>query len=168
MQATAVKNNVFVTPDQLLEHWQGHRHLTRKTIEAFPDDKLFTYSIGGMRPFADLAHELSTLAIIGVHGTATGEWKELADLYAGNTQPATKADLLQFWDDVTAFINENWEKIPASRWQETDKAMGQYEMPVYGAMFYWIENENHHRGQGFVYLRSLGIQPPFFWDRGQF
>ena len=43
------------TPQQLLTHWQGHRGLTRKMIEAFPDDKLFTYSIGGMRPFSELA-----------------------------------------------------------------------------------------------------------------
>ncbi|MGZ5248500.1 MAG: DinB family protein [Flavitalea sp.] len=32
-------------------------------------------------------------------------------------------------------------------------------------MFYFIDNEIHHRGQGYVYLRSLGIEPPFFWDR---
>ena len=30
---------------------------------------------------------------------------------------------------------------------------------------YFIDNEIHHRAQGFVYLRALGIEPPFFWDR---
>ena len=35
----------------LLEHWQGHRRLTRRVIEAFPEDKLFSYSFGGMRPY---------------------------------------------------------------------------------------------------------------------
>lgn len=168
MQTAAIKSNVFVTPAQLLDHWQGHRRLTRKMIEAFPDDKLFTFSIGGMRPFADLAHELAQLAIVGLHGIATGEWKELADLYEGDTRPANKAALLQFWDDVTDFLNDNWSKVEPGRWQETDKILGQYEMPVYGGLFYWIDNENHHRGQGYVYLRALGIEPPFFWDRGQF
>ncbi|MEJ6979249.1 DinB family protein [Pedobacter sp. P351] len=28
-----------------------------------------------------------------------------------------------------------------------------------------IDNEIHHRGQAYVYLRSLGITPPFFWER---
>ena len=30
---------------------------------------------------------------------------------------------------------------------------------------YAIDNEIHHRGQGFVYLRALGIEPPHFWER---
>ncbi len=47
-----------------------------------------------------------------------------------HTQPATKADSLQFWDDVTAFINENWEKYQPAAGEETDKAMGQYESTV--------------------------------------
>ena len=41
----------FITPDALLAQWQGHRRLTRRVIEAFPDDKLFTFSVAGMRPF---------------------------------------------------------------------------------------------------------------------
>ncbi|MEX6688230.1 DinB family protein [Danxiaibacter flavus] len=41
----------------------------------------------------------------------------------------------------------------------------QYEGPAYSSLLYFIDNEIHHRAQGYVYLRSLGIQPPFFWDR---
>ena len=29
----------FISPDALLSHWQGHRRLTRRVIDAFPDDK---------------------------------------------------------------------------------------------------------------------------------
>ena len=43
------KVSPVITAEQLLEHWQGHRRLTRRAIEAFPEDKLFSYSIGGMR-----------------------------------------------------------------------------------------------------------------------
>ncbi|NIX38084.1 MAG: damage-inducible protein DinB, partial [Gemmatimonadetes bacterium] len=39
----------FISPDALLDHWQGHRRLTRRVIEAFPDDQLFTHALGGMR-----------------------------------------------------------------------------------------------------------------------
>jgi hypothetical protein len=35
----------IMSSQQLLEHWQGHRALTRRVIDAFPDDKLFTYSV---------------------------------------------------------------------------------------------------------------------------
>ena len=30
---------------------------------------------------------------------------------------------------------------------------------------HWIDNEIHHRGQAYVYLRALGIEPPHFWER---
>ena len=41
---------------------------------------------------------------------------------------------------------------------------GEYESTVRWSIFYFINNEIHHRGQGYVYLRSLGIEPPAFWD----
>jgi uncharacterized damage-inducible protein DinB len=36
---------------------------------------------------------------------------------------------------------------------------------VHWILLYIIDNEIHHRGQGYVYLRSLGIEPPHFWER---
>ena len=44
----------FLTTAEFLEHWQGHRNLTRKVIEAFPEKELFEFSIGGMRSFAEV------------------------------------------------------------------------------------------------------------------
>ena len=29
---------------------------------------------------------------------------------------------------------------------------------IYGLLLYWIDNEIHHRGQAYVYLRALGIE----------
>ena len=156
---------VIITPAQMLAHWQGHRRVTRRVIEAFPEDQLFNYSIGGMRPFSELALELIRLTYVGIYGMATTEWKELEELYAGDTQPKTKEGILQFWDEATGYLNEYWAKIKPGRWQEIDAALGQYEGPVYSSTLYWLDNENHHRGQGYVYLRSLGIEPPYFWDR---
>ena len=72
MTATQPITDNIVSSDALLAHWQGHRGLTRKTIEAFPEDKLFTYSVGGMRPFAELVSEFLGMTIPGVAGIATG------------------------------------------------------------------------------------------------
>ena len=65
---------MFITPGALLSHWQGHRRVTRRVIDAFPDDKLFTFSIGGMRPFGALAMEMLTMAVPMVKGAISGEW----------------------------------------------------------------------------------------------
>lgn len=156
---------VVITPEAMLEHWQGHRRLTRRVIEKFPEDKLFDYAIGGMRPFAALAGEMMGMALPGIHGIVSGKWETYTSFSDLASSPKTKHELLDQWDRITEEINEQWPKIPAGRFQENDVAFGQYEGPVYWTLLYFIDNEIHHRAQGYVYLRSLGIEPPPFWER---
>jgi len=151
----------IMSSQQFLEHWQGHRALTRRVIDAFPDDKLFTYSVGGMRPFSELAMEFLGMAVPTLNGVITGKWASYASATA-----TTKAELLRMWDDATAEINTLWPKISSARFQEEDTAFGQWKMAIYELLLYVRDNEIHHRGQGYVYLRSLGIEPPHFWERG--
>ncbi|GAO41881.1 DinB family protein [Flavihumibacter petaseus] len=148
--------------DQLLKHWQGHRSLTRKVIEAFPEKDLFSFSVGGMRPFGELAVEMLDMSHPGITGIATRTWGSYGDRAEKITG---KEALLKAWDEATEHINQVWPTVPAGRMQERDVAFGQYEGPVYWTLFYFIDNEVHHRGQGYVYLRALGITPPPFWDR---
>ncbi len=157
---------VVINPGEVLRHWQGHRELTRRMIEAFPEKELYQYSIGGMRPFADLAMEMINMAAPGIKGLATNEWSKS---WAASERPVpqTKAELLALWDEATEQINVYWPQIPAHRFQEKITAFGQWEGAGNWILFYFIDNEIHHRGQGYVYLRSLGIEPPPFWDRKQ-
>ena len=67
---------------------------------------------------------------------------------------------------ISGEINRLWPNIPAARFQEVDTAFGQWKMAIYELLLYIRDNEIHHRGQGYVYLRSLGIEPPPFWERG--
>lgn len=149
-----------VTPDALLRHWQGHRRLTRRVIEAFPEDQLFTFSVAGMRPFGALALEMLSMAEPMVRGAATGEWATSWDREA-----RPKADVLRAWDEATPAIDALWAQIPAERFQETMTAFGQYTGPLHELMLYCVDNEIHHRGQGYAYLRALGVEPPPFWER---
>jgi uncharacterized damage-inducible protein DinB len=151
----------IMTSQQFLEHWQGHRALTRRVIDAFPEDKLFHYSVGGMRPFSTLAMEFIGMAVPTLKGVITGEWAQFAE-----SKATTKPELLRMWDDATAEINALFPKIPAARFQEVDTAFGQWKMAIYDLLLYIRDNEIHHRGQGYVYLRSLGIEPPPFYERG--
>lgn len=156
------------TPAQALKHWQGHRGLTRRVIDAFPEDQLFSHAIGGMRTFGELAMELNRIAAPGAHGIATAEWKELPALIGNggpDHTPTTKQGVLALWDWSTESINDSWAKLKPGRFQETDNAFGQWEGQLWWHLLYFIDNEVHHRGQGYVYLRDLGIEPPPFWDR---
>jgi uncharacterized damage-inducible protein DinB len=150
----------MLTAETLLNNWQGHRRLTRKTIEAFPEDKLFQFSVGGMRPFAEMAWEFIRMAVPIVEGVSTGKWEEYK-----TAKPSSKSELLRLWDEQTAELNEKFPKIPPHRFSEVDKAFGKWEAPGLVTIQYAIDNEIHHRGQGYVYLRALGIEPPPFWER---
>jgi uncharacterized damage-inducible protein DinB len=150
----------FISPDALLSHWQGHRRLTRRMIEAFPEDKLFSFSVGGMRPFGELVMEMLAMAEPMVRGAATGEWS-----WSDDRGPHPKKELLRRWDESTARIDELWKQIPAERFLQTLTAFGQYTGPGHDLFLYVIDNEIHHRAQGYVYLRALGVAPPPFYER---
>ncbi len=158
---------VVIHSDELLQHWQGHRRVTRRVIDAFPEHELFQFSIGGMRSCSGLALEMIGMAAAGMRGLATRKWTMVDELSYHTNAPAprTKAELLGLWDQVTEQIDTLWPQIPAGRFDEVDTAFGQYEGRVFGLFLYWIDNEIHHRGQAYVYLRAMGIEPPAFYDR---
>ena len=113
----------------------------------------------------ELALEMIGMVSAGLQGLTTRTWVTVDDVRAGAPTATTKAELLALWDATTKQIEAAWPQIPAGRFGEIDKAFGTWEGPVHALFFYWIDNEIHHRGQGYVYLRSLGIEPPAFWDR---
>ena len=95
-----------------------------------------------------------------VHGVAAGEWRR-----EPFPRPATKAELIALWDQTTAAIQAAFPTILPHRFSEVDKAFGMWEGTGIASILYAIDNEIHHRGQAYVYLRALGIAPPAFPDR---
>jgi uncharacterized damage-inducible protein DinB len=151
----------IMTTESLLKHWQGHRALTRRVIELFPEEDFFTFTIGGMRTMAQLANEFLAMEAPGLKAIVNRE--ENAYTERGNFK--TKAEYLEQWDKDSQDINQYWAQLREEDFGQSFKLFGQYEFPVIQNIFYFIDNEIHHRGQAFVYLRALGITPPFFWDR---
>jgi uncharacterized damage-inducible protein DinB len=152
--------SAFISPGALLQHWQGHRRLTRRVIDAFPEDQLFNFSVGGMRPFGVLALEMLTMAEPMVRGLLSDEWET-----SFNRDARPKAEILRLWDEATEKLNALWPQIPAERFHAEMTAFGMYPGIGHDLLLYVIDNEIHHRGQGYVYLRALGIDPPPFYER---
>jgi len=160
MSAKPAVTSTFITPDALLAHWQGHRALTRRVIDAFPSDQLYTFSIGGMRTFGEMASELLAIASPMMQGLVTGDWEEYSPEAVD-----TKDELLRLWDESTEEIADFWGQLPDDGFAKTVTAFGQFTGPVHGQILYAIDNEIHHRAQGYVYLRALGVAPPAFYER---
>jgi uncharacterized damage-inducible protein DinB len=155
-------NDTIYNTQDILEHWMGHRRLSRRTLERFPEDQLFTFRVGGMRPFGELIHEM-LLFMPTIHGVISGEWKWQTSYEGVNT----KAALLEAWDDCDAKLQAAWKGVTPERLNtvEADNFWMPDATSNIAKVQYWIDNEIHHRGQGYVYLRALGIEPPAFWER---
>lgn len=156
----SAESATFITPEALLAQWQGHRRLTRRVIDAFPDDQLFTFSIGGMRTFGELALEMITIGLPMLRGVVSGDWNA-----SSSREARPKQEILRLWDEGTEELESLWRQIPPQRFHETMTVFGQYTDALHNLILYAIDNEIHHRGQGYVYLRALGIEPPPFYER---
>ncbi len=155
-------SGTFIFGRDLLDHWQGHRKLTRKVIEVFPENDFFNFQIGGMRPFSEMVLELLAIAGPGMKEIATGEAQSFSEEI---DHQGRKEHVLALWDTATTEIDNYWNCLESNRFGEHVKLFGQYEGTVYSSILYFVDNEVHHRGQAYVYLRALGIEPPAFWDR---
>ena len=109
-----------------------------------------------------MVQELLAIAVPGIKQIVGGEAEQLNEHIE---EANSKANILSLWDKATADISNLWGQITDERFHDTILAFGQYEGTVLSSILYFIDNEIHHRAQGYVYLRSLGIEPPAFWDR---
>ena len=152
--------NEILSKNELLEYWQAQRRLTRKVIEVFPEKDLFEFSIGGMRPFSQMCAEFIAIATPSLKSIVMNKSMKFDE------KPTfkTREELLKRWDEDTLAINELFVQIPESDFQKEFVLFGEYNFQIKQHIFYFIDNEIHHRGQAYVYLRALDIQPPFFWE----
>lgn len=152
----------LLTPEALLTNLKDVRALTRNVIEAFPEKELFEFSVANLRPFSQMVEEF--LMITNYIFTETLHEKH-TPFYTEGQFPTTKAEVLALWDRATEILDREWTKVG-----DYTQPLTIYQMTFSFAQWilYFIENESHHRGQGYTYLRALGIEPPFFWARESF
>ena len=150
----------FISPQALLDHWQGHRRLTRRVIDTFPEEHLRTYSVGldaAVRRAGDGVDQ---------HGGTDGARRPDGRLDArrasiANVQTRHPAALgRKHRRDGSSVAADSAGALPGN-----DDGVRPYPGRVHDLVLYVIDNEIHHRGQGYVYLRALGIEPPPFYER---
>lgn len=152
----------LLAPEGLLRILEDNRRLTLRTIERFPEEPLFHHAVPGMRPFAELVKEIIDIEAGYMQGIATGSW----EYEGGFPGVATKAALLEACERVRAKTREWWPLLTTERLlQEDDDPWTGHRATHFERLVYTLENEIHHRGQGYVYLRQLRLEPPVFYRR---
>lgn len=109
----------------------------------------------------ELAWEIHQVSELTLNGLLTGEWVE-PDWRQGSSTDRTK--LLSDWDGLSARLDAEFPNVDLNFFAQTHR-LPWGEMTGWEAAIYTIDNEIHHRGQGYVYLRALGIEPPAFYER---
>ena len=151
----------LLTPEALLTNLKDVRALTRNVIEAFPEKELFEFNIANLRPFSAMVEEFLRV----MDYLFKERFQEQHTLFLEGAFPTTKAEVLALWDRASEILDCEWKEVG-----DYTQSLTIYQMTFSFSQWilYAIENESHHRGQGYTYLRALGIEPPFFWARQSF
>ena len=149
-----------------MDVWEDNRRLTNNVahalVEAGAMDKVL---VDGMRPFRELTLEILGMERWNVRGLAYDQWEYEAPPQMLRT--SSIAEVLEFGRSVREETRQLWPSIPFDALAKMRPAPAPYvpEGTAIGWLTYALENEIHHRGQGYVYLRLLGQEPPAFYIR---
>ena len=146
--------------DDLYKHWQGHRRLTIRTLETFPEEQLFNYYVDGMRSFGEMVGEMIGVENYTLKGILSGNWEWQQD-----DSLDSKSSLLAALKQLELESKERWSQLTLEQVEAVEKDGWGMTWANRERLLYMIENEIHHRAQGYVYLRLLGNEPPVFWER---
>ena len=141
-----------ISKEDLLKHWQGHRNLTRRVIELFPQKDFFEFSIGGMRTFAQLTSELLAIASPGLKGIVNRKVEPFSEEAEKFT---TKEQFLKKWDESTAEINDLWEQLSMEDFSDTFNLFGQYEFPIIQNILYFIGLKMANEVKFYIFIRKI-------------
>jgi uncharacterized damage-inducible protein DinB len=150
---------------EFLRQWEDNRRLTVRAAQAFPADRLFTYvPTAALRPFGTMLDEIGRIQLAYMRGLAEDRWA-----WDPEDPPAPKdaASAIAFVENAQAYTRRVWADISEETLLTARKDpffFGADKRP-YDWLVYCQENEIHHRAQGYIYLRELGVEPPPFWQR---
>lgn len=155
----------FEPKDEFLRQWEDNRALTLRVARAFPAGSLLDFApTAPLRPFAAMLDEIARIELAYVRGLAEDIWKwDPAD----PPRATDAAGAIALAEEVRAYTRRVWEGISADTLlsvRHDPFFFGATRRP-YDWLFYCLENEIHHRGQAYTYLRLLGQEPPPFWER---
>jgi uncharacterized damage-inducible protein DinB len=114
-----------------------------------------------MRSFGDLMDEIINVEDSIMEGLASGEWK----WEPRYKNLASKAEIRAAFEQVRERTQRVYPSITTERLHSIETDAWGATTPNLERLFYMIDNEIHHRAQGYVYLRQLGIEPPAFYVR---
>jgi len=145
-----------MTKMALLKYWENVRKLTMKLFDLFPENSFDFRPVETVRSVAEQFDHILVVELYTRIGLISGEWS-LAPF--NSERDISRSNLRKKLYDEHLKTLGLLRLIPEGRYMktyETPFGMLTGEVVIHEA----IDEEIHHRGNLYVYLRMLGIEPP--------
>jgi uncharacterized damage-inducible protein DinB len=145
-----------MTKSQVLKYWVNVRKLTMKTFDLFPEDKFDYRPMSDVRSVAEQFDHILICELYSRIGLLMHEW---------SIAPFSGDRDLSHSHLRNKLIREHEKTIGMLRLLPEGQFMKLYETPFGGItgeviVLEAIDEEIHHRGNLYTYLRMLNIEPP--------
>jgi uncharacterized damage-inducible protein DinB len=140
----------------IIKYWNNMRRLTLRSLDTFPDDKFEFRPVDGVRNVAELFDHMLEVELYIRKGLLHGDWIRLPYLGpVSSEKQVMRQHLVREHERTSEMLHE----LPEGRFMKL------YETPFgrisgEGQIYVAIDEEIHHRGNLYTYLRILGIEPP--------
>ncbi|MFX0013357.1 MAG: DinB family protein [Promethearchaeota archaeon] len=159
-----------------LDSVKGALHYTMnhamKTLDnaiiLIPKDKLEWKPADNTMSAAELGIHIYMCSLVYMAGTLRGEFfdEDYSIIPFDSTKIKSPSEIVEYGEKVKSFIKENLPKLTEEDLEKkiTYHCWGGAKIGGYESLATILEETIHHRGQLCVYLRMLGIKPPFIYD----
>lgn len=145
----------------LREHLERFRGVTLQTLEWVPEEQLGWTPREGLRSFAENFLHMARTEEYYARGLLAGQWD--LERYFARPAALTRESLRQILTETRAVTLTGLENMDPAR---LDERVAVPDVPVDWTLRSWlwylVEHEVHHKAQLALYLREIGVVPPFF------
>ncbi|MHA2054090.1 MAG: DinB family protein [Candidatus Hodarchaeales archaeon] len=139
-----------------------------KAILLIPDDKLNFKPTEDALTAIDLATHIYMCSLVYTSGTLNGKFdNEDYGLIPFDPQKVTSTkEIIEYGAKMKQFITESMENLTEEDMerQVSYNCWGGAKIGGFESLATILEEVIHHRGQLCLYLRMMGIKPPFIYD----
>lgn len=152
------QNNEIST---LREHLERYRGVCLQTLDMVPEEKLSWRPAEGLFSFAEQFLHIAQVEDFYTRGLLGADWNFERLKKPG--EPLSRFLLRQRLEQARAFTLEKLGTLDPGR---LDANVSVPNIPMQFSLRWWlwylVEHEIHHKAQLSLYLRQIGITPPFF------
>lgn len=139
-----------------------------KAIMLIPDDKLSWKPSDDSMSIADLGIHVYMCSLVYMAGTVKGEFTndDYSIIPFDSKNVKSASEIVEYGEKVKSYIRENLPKLTEANLDEKViyGCWGGAKIGGFESLATILEETIHHRGQLCVYLRMIGIKPPFIYD----